>query len=523
MKGSKLGSKAMRITAGLAGLGAAAHAHALEWYFQSPGSQLAREIDGLHRDIMWLIIGIFVAVFGAMFWACIYHRKSKGHAAEQFHENTTVELLWTVIPAIILVVIAWPVTKVVIAQKDTSAPDITVKVTGYQWKWGYDYIKGEGEGISFVSMLSTPRDQIENKAPKGEHYLLEVDNEMVVPVGKKIRMITTAADVIHSWWVPAFGAKQDAIPGFLRDLWFKPEITGTFRSQCVELCGKEHGFMPIVVEVRSQEDYTKWVGEQKKLMLAAVEDTNRQWSEADLVKRGEQAFNQHCAVCHQQNGQGVPNTFPPLVGSNVVSGPKGGQIRIVLNGRKGGYRPNTAMLIQLVNLVVQANDLPRAGSLMSSWLAKYPADLSVRLEYANLLMQQQNNPVAIAQFQAVLKQDPTNIVALNNLGWLLQTSDPKRALTLLIEAQKIAPNSADIADTLGWVKVQQKDVASGLALLNKAHASQPQDGEISYHLVVALDAGGQHGPARQLLKTLLASGAKFQDLPAANKLAADWR
>jgi cytochrome c oxidase subunit 2 len=335
MKGSKLGSKAMRITAGLAGLGAAAHAHALEWYFQSPGSQLAREIDGLHRDIMWLIIGIFVAVFGAMFWACIYHRKSKGHAAEQFHENTTVELLWTVIPAIILVVIAWPVTKVVIAQKDTSAPDITVKVTGYQWKWGYDYIKGEGEGISFVSMLSTPRDQIENKAPKGEHYLLEVDNEMVVPVGKKIRVITTAADVIHSWWVPAFGAKQDAIPGFLRDLWFKPEVTGTFRSQCVELCGKEHGFMPIVVRVVSQEDYGKWVGEQKKMLLAQQDDPNKKWDAQEIIARGEKVYGANCVACHQATGKGMPPAFPPLAGAKLVTGPKQGHIDMVLNGKPG--------------------------------------------------------------------------------------------------------------------------------------------------------------------------------------------
>ena len=335
MKGSKLGSKAMRITAGLAGLGAAAHAHALEWYFQSPGSQLAREIDGLHRDIMWLIIGIFVAVFGAMFWACIYHRKSKGHAAEQFHENTTVELLWTVIPAIILVVIAWPVTKVVIAQKDTSAPDITVKVTGYQWKWGYDYIKGEGEGISFVSMLSTPRDQIENKAPKGEHYLLEVDNEMVVPVGKKIRVITTAADVIHSWWVPAFGAKQDAIPGFLRDLWFKPEVTGTFRSQCVELCGKEHGFMPIVVRIVSQEDYGKWVGEQKKMLLAQQDDPNKKWDAQEIMARGEKVYGANCVACHQATGKGMPPAFPPLAGAKLVSGPKEGHIDMVLNGKPG--------------------------------------------------------------------------------------------------------------------------------------------------------------------------------------------
>src|ERR1041385_3765119 len=215
MMGSKQIRRIIAALAGLAGFAACGAALALDWYFQPGASEMAREIDILHQYVMWLIIVIFVGVFGFMFYACYAHRKSKGHAAEQFHENTTVEILWTVIPAVILVVIAWPVTKVVIAQKDTSAPDITIKVTGYQWKWGYDYIKGEGEGISFVSMLSTPREQIEGKAPKGEHYLLEVDNELVVPIGKKIRVITTAADVIHSWWVPAFGAKQDAIPGFL--------------------------------------------------------------------------------------------------------------------------------------------------------------------------------------------------------------------------------------------------------------------------------------------------------------------
>ena len=195
-----------------------------------------------------------------------------GHKAEQFHENTTVELLWTVIPALILIIIAWPVTKVVIAQKDTSAPDLTIKVTGYQWKWGYDYLKGEGEGISFVSTLSTPREQIEGKAPKGENYLLEVDNEVVVPVGKKVRVIATAADVIHAWWIPALGAKQDAIPGFLRDIWFRAEQTGTFRGQCTELCGKEHAFMPIVVRVVSPEDYSKWVGERSRRCPHAADD-----------------------------------------------------------------------------------------------------------------------------------------------------------------------------------------------------------------------------------------------------------
>src|ERR687891_2881558 len=262
----------------LAALAAAGSAHAIAWYFETPASKLAEDIDQLHQYVMWLIIVIFVGVFGFMFYACYAHRKSKGHPAEQFHENTTVELLWTIIPAIILVIIAWPVTKTVIAQKDTSAPDLTIKVTGYQWKWGYDYLRGEGEGISFVSTLATPRDQIEGNAPKGENYLLEVDNEMVVPIGKKIRVITTAADVIHAWWIPAFGAKQDAIPGFLRDIWFRPEEVGTYRGQCTELCGKEHAFMPIVVRVVSAEDYTKWVREEKQKLAKAAEDDTKNYA-----------------------------------------------------------------------------------------------------------------------------------------------------------------------------------------------------------------------------------------------------
>ncbi|HEX2567666.1 MAG TPA: cytochrome c oxidase subunit II [Burkholderiales bacterium] len=329
------GRKLVAVISGAAALVASASAHAIEWYFREPGSQLARDIDQLHQYVMWLIIVIFVGVFGAMFYSCFAHRKSVGHKAEQFHENTTVELIWTIIPAIILVIIAWPVTKVVIAQKDTSSPDLTVKVTGYQWKWGYDYLKGEGEGISFLSTLATPRDQIEGRAPKGEHYLLEVDNEFVVPVGKKIRVLTTAADVVHSWWVPSFGAKQDAIPGFIRDLWFRPEQTGTFRSQCVELCGKEHGFMPIVVKVVSQEDYSKWVADKKKALLAAADDPNKKWSEDELKARGEKVYAANCVACHQASGKGAPPAFPPLDGSKVVGGPKEAHIDTVLNGRPG--------------------------------------------------------------------------------------------------------------------------------------------------------------------------------------------
>jgi len=375
-----MGSKPIRsmtaLLAGLLGAAASSAAHALEWYFQSPASKMAQEIDTLHQYVMWLIIVIFVGVFGFMFYSCYAHRKSKGHPAAQFHENTTVEILWTVIPALILVAIAWPVTKTVIAQKDTSAADLTVKVTGYQWKWGYDYIKGEGEGISFVSTLSTPRDQIEGRAPKGENYLLEVDNEMVVPVGKKVRVIATAADVIHAWWVPAFGAKQDAIPGFLRDIWFKAEKTGVYRGQCTELCGKEHGFMPIVVRVVSLEDYTKWVGEKKIALAATADDPGKTWSAPELVARGEKVYASNCVVCHQATGKGAPPASPPLAGSKIVNGPGQGQIDLVLNGK-----PNTAM----VAFGKQLNDTEIAAVITftrSSWGNKasevQPAEVKAR-------------------------------------------------------------------------------------------------------------------------------------------------
>ena len=321
---------------GIAALAASGSAHAIAWYFQTPASKMAEEIDWLHQVVMWIILVIFIGVFGFMFYACFKHRRAAGHKAEQFHENTTVEILWTVIPALILIVIAWPVTKTVIAQKDTSAPDLTIKVTGYQWKWGYDYLKGEGEGISFISTLATPREQIEGRAPKGEHYLLEVDNEVVVPVGKKVRVIATGADVIHSWWIPALGAKQDAIPGFLRDIWFRAEHTGTFRGQCVELCGKEHAFMPIVVRVVSADEYSTWVGERKKLMSAAADDPNKQWEAKDLIARGEKVYASTCVACHQAQGQGTPAMkAPALAGDKFVVGNKQGPIDTVLNGRPG--------------------------------------------------------------------------------------------------------------------------------------------------------------------------------------------
>jgi len=244
-------------------------ARALEWNLQPPATPIAADVQGLHEYVMILVIVIFVGVFSVMFWSVYAHRKSKGHQAAQFHENTMVEMLWTVIPLVILIFIAWPATKTVIAQKDTSNADITVKATGMQWKWGYDYVKGEGEGIHLVSELSTPNEQIEGQATKDANYLLEVDHPLVVPVGKKVRILTTAVDVVHSWWVPAFAVKQDAIPGFIRDTWFRATETGTFRGQCAELCGKNHGFMPIVVKVVPQQEYTAWVEQQKKRQASA--------------------------------------------------------------------------------------------------------------------------------------------------------------------------------------------------------------------------------------------------------------
>ncbi len=299
---------------------------------QEPASPIASQVFHLHNLIMLVCLGIFVVVFGTMFYALIKHRKSVGHQAAHFHENTTVEVIWTVIPFVILMGMAYPAAKVVIAMKDTSNPDMSIKITGYQWKWSYDYLN---EGISFYSNLSTPREQIDNSEAKGEHYLLEVDEPLVVPVGKRIRLLITANDVIHSWWVPALGAKQDAIPGFIRDSWFEADRIGTFRGQCVELCGKDHGFMPIVVKVVSEEDYKAWVAQKKGAAVSAAADNGKTFDHAELVARGEKVYAANCAACHQANGMGLPGAFPAINGSKVATGPIDEHIKTVLNGRPG--------------------------------------------------------------------------------------------------------------------------------------------------------------------------------------------
>ncbi|MBI5938437.1 MAG: cytochrome c oxidase subunit II [Betaproteobacteria bacterium] len=304
--------------------------------FPPPKTGLAQQIYDMNVWVMWICVGIFVVVFGAMFYAIWKHRKSVGHKAEQFHESTTVEIIWTTIPFLILVAMAWPATKLIIEQKDTSNPDVTVKVVGYQWKWEYDYLQ---DGVKFMSVLSTPREQIENKAEKGANYLLEVDEPMVVPVGKKVRLLLTANDVIHAWWVPAFGIKQDAIPGFVRDAWFTANEVGTYRGQCAELCGKDHGFMPIVVEVKSEADYKAWLEAKKAKAAAAAGDAGKVFTQAELMERGAKVYNANCASCHLPDGKGIPGAFPAITGSKIATGAKEGHIGMALIGKPGTAMP----------------------------------------------------------------------------------------------------------------------------------------------------------------------------------------
>lgn len=308
---------------------------AWELNLQMPVTALARRVYDLHTLLTWVIFIIFVGVFAVVTWSIIFHRKSRGHKAADFHDNTTVEIVWTIVPTLVLIAIAFPATSALVEMRDSSQPDLTIKATGYQWKWGYEYVTGDAAGVKFMSVMSTPREQIDNKAPKGEHYLLEVDHPLVVPVGKKVRVLLTATDVIHNWSVPAFAVKTDAVPGFLRDTWFRAEKEGTYRGQCSELCGKDHGFMPVVVEVVSAEKYATWVAQQKAAMAAVTDDPTKVWKMDELMARGEKVYAANCAACHQPNGAGLPPAFPALDGSKITKGPKAGHLDIVLKGKPG--------------------------------------------------------------------------------------------------------------------------------------------------------------------------------------------
>ncbi|MEO5661530.1 MAG: cytochrome c oxidase subunit II [Polaromonas sp.] len=308
-------------------------------------TRIAEELQWLHWFMMAICVVIFLAVFGVMFYSILMHRKSVGHKAANFHESTVVEIAWTIVPFLIVIGMALPATKVLVAQKDTTGADLTIKATGIQWKWGYDYIKGEGEGIGFVSTLDNAQREMSNNGFKAgetapDNYLLKVDKPLVVPVNKKIRIITTASDVIHSFAVPAFGIKQDAIPGFVRDTWFRAEQVGDFYGQCMELCGKEHAYMPIHVKVVSAQDYTAWVADRSREAVAKADDPAKVWTLADLKARGEKVYAANCAACHQPNGKGA-GPIKPLDGSAIVlDADHNKQILTLLNGAAGGAMPS---------------------------------------------------------------------------------------------------------------------------------------------------------------------------------------
>lgn len=301
-------------------------------YLQPPVTIVGRQIYDLSTIINWICAGIFVVVFVPMFYALWHHRKSRGHPPHHFHEHPTLEALWTIVPFMVLIGIAIPTTAVVIEMKDTSKPDMTVKITGRQWKWEYEYL---GQEVKFISSLATSREQVNNQAPKSENYLLEVDKPLVVPTGRKIRLVVTAADVIHAWWVPAFGVKQDAFPGFIRDTWIKVDEPGTYRGQCAELCGVEHAYMPIVVEAVPPEKFAAWLGEQKTLQAEAKAAAAKEYALPELVTRGEKVYTANCVPCHQANGQGMPPAFPPLDNSKVVTGAAAAHLATVFGGRPG--------------------------------------------------------------------------------------------------------------------------------------------------------------------------------------------
>ena len=304
-----------------------------------PMSGIAQQQQSLHYIVLWICIVIFVAVFGVMFYSILKHRKSVGHKAANFHESVAVEIAWTIIPFAIVIGMGALATRTVVAMKDTSNADITIKATGYQWKWGYDYLKGEGEGINFLSTLDlSHRLMSDSGKPSGDNYLLKVDNPLVVPVNQKIRIVTTANDVIHAWMVPSLGVKQDAIPGFVRDTWFRADKTGDFYGQCAELCGKEHAYMPIHVKVVSQADYATWVSAKQKELAALADDPAKVWALPELVARGEKVYAANCAACHRPDGKGA-GPIKPLDGSAIVLNDPAAQINILLNGAANGAMP----------------------------------------------------------------------------------------------------------------------------------------------------------------------------------------
>ena len=295
-------------------------------------TDISNEVFELHMLIFWICVAIGALVFSVMFYSMWAHTKKKNPVAASFHENHKLEIAWTIVPFLILIAMAVPASKTLVKIYDDEAGDVNIQVTGYQWKWQYNYLEDD---ISFFSNLSTDMDEINNLVPKGEHYLQEVDEMVVIPAGKKVRFLITANDVIHSWWMPAFAIKQDAIPGFVNTAWTKVDKPGVYRGKCTELCGKNHGFMLIVVKVVEQEEYNQWVDEKKQAAIKMAELTTKDWTAQELVERGESVYAVNCVACHQTNGQGIPGIFPALAGSDIVMNQKDKNIEILMEGVQG--------------------------------------------------------------------------------------------------------------------------------------------------------------------------------------------
>jgi cytochrome c oxidase subunit 2 len=337
----------------------------------------------IHMIIFWVCVAIGVVVFGAMIYSMIAHRKSKGAVAAQFHESTLMEIVWTVIPIVILISMAIPATKTLLAMEDTSNAEMTIKVTGVQWKWKYDYVDGAAEGVSIISSLHPDLNEARLlksghtteslRAKFGDNYLLDVDNPLVIPTGQKIRFLLTAADVIHNWWVPDLGWKKDAIPGFVNEAWTKVDKPGVYRGQCAELCGKDHGFMPIVVVAKDPADYAKWVESQKGAAADAAAAADRVWMKEELMAKGEKVYNTNCAACHQANGAGLPGAFPAIAGSPVANGAAAAHVDTVMNGRAGTAMAAYKSILNDVDmaavLTFQRNSWGNSGSVIQ------PADI----------------------------------------------------------------------------------------------------------------------------------------------------
>ena len=345
-------------------------------------TQLSNDIYDLHMLIFWICVAVGIAVFGVMFYSMYYHRKSMGHKAEQFHENTTVEIIWTIIPALILVGMAVPATKTMLEMNDTKESDMSIKVTGWQWKWEYEYLDND---IHFFSSLDEASNAARQKNsgidPRSvPHYLLNVDKPLVVPINTKIRFLFTAADVIHSWWVPDLGWKKDTVPGFINESWTYVEKPGTYRGQCAELCGKDHGFMPIVVIAKEKEDYDAWVIEQKGIAIAEDNAAEREWTSEELIAEGANVYTNNCASCHMTEGNGIAGTFPAITDSAIVNGDINAQVNLLMKGQ--GMMPAFGSMLSAVDFAAVStyirNDLGNSvgDSIQPSVIKELQAELT---------------------------------------------------------------------------------------------------------------------------------------------------